>query len=68
MITKTDLSIKMHALADKGHPRADELREKANAFDVATHGFVTAQPQTHTVKQMVGSWALANRVYSECAA
>lgn len=66
MTDKTDLSIKMHALADQGHPRADELREKATAFDVATHGFVATNPPTHTVKQMVGSWARANRVFNEC--
>lgn len=35
-ITATDLSQKMRALADTGHPRADELREKADAFDHAT--------------------------------
>jgi hypothetical protein len=66
VITRTDLSEKMHALADSGHTRAADLREKADAFDAATHGFVAAQPPTHTVKQMVGGWARANRVYSEC--
>ncbi|MDI2076999.1 hypothetical protein ABIF68_007867 [Bradyrhizobium japonicum] len=65
-VVKTDLSIKMHALADRGHPRADELREKANAFDIATKGFMGTSPPTHTVKQMVGSWARASRVFSEC--
>ena len=63
--TRTNLSELMHALADKGHERAAELREKADAFDQATHGFMVVQPQTHTVKQMVGSWARARRVYSE---
>jgi uncharacterized iron-regulated protein len=65
-ITRTDLSELMHALAEKGHARAAELREKADAFDAATHGFVVAQPQTHTVKQVVGSWARARRVHCEC--
>jgi hypothetical protein len=65
-IVKTELSEKMHALADQGHPRAAELREKADAFDAATHGFMVAQPQTHTVKQQVGTWARASRVYDEC--
>jgi hypothetical protein len=65
-VTKADLSIKMHALADKGHPRAAELREKADAFDAATKGFMGTNPPTHTVKQMVGSWARASRVFSEC--
>jgi hypothetical protein len=66
VITRTDLSELMHALADSGHERAVELREKADAFDVATHGFMAAQPQTHTVKQMVGSWARARRAHCEC--
>jgi hypothetical protein len=65
-ITKTDLSEKMHALADRGHSRADELREKADAFDQATHGFMVAQPQTHTVKQQLGTWARASRLFDEC--
>lgn len=64
--TRTDLSELMHALADSGHPRAVELREKADAFDVATHGYVVANPQTHTVAQMIGSWARARRVWCEC--
>jgi hypothetical protein len=66
-VIRTDLSEKMHALADLGHPRAAELREKADAFDQATHGFQIAQPQTHTVKQQLGTWARANRVFSECS-
>lgn len=64
-VTRTDLSQWMHALADKGHARAAELREKADAFDAASHGFI-AEPPTHTVAQMVGSWARARRVYVEC--
>lgn len=64
---RTDLSEWMHGLADKGHPRAVELREKADAFDVATHGFTAIHPPTHTVKQMLGSWARARRAYCECS-
>lgn len=64
--TRTDLSELMHALADGGHPRAAELREKADAFDAATHGFMVAQPQTHTVKQQLGTWARAHRLHCEC--
>lgn len=66
VINRTDLSEKMHTLADRGHPRASELREKADAFDQATHGFMVARPQTHTVKQQVGTWARASRVFDEC--
>jgi len=65
-VTRTDLSKLMYALADSGHGRATELRMRAGAFDTATHGFVSAQPQTHTVKQMVGAWARARRLYCEC--
>jgi uncharacterized iron-regulated protein len=65
-VTETDLSKLMRALADGGHERAVDLREKAEAFDIATHGFVAADPQTHTVRQMVGAWARARRVYIEC--
>lgn len=60
---RTDLSVKMHALADGGHAMADELRAKARAFDEATAGnFCT--PPTHTVKQLLGSWARATRCWS----
>lgn len=62
---RTDLSKLMHALADTGHTRAAELREKADAFDVATDGNF-ANPPTHTVKQMLGAWARARRVHCEC--
>lgn len=65
-IVRTDLSKLMHALADDGHDRATELREKANAFDVTTDG-IFAEPQTHSPRQLLGTWARARRVYSECS-
>jgi hypothetical protein len=37
----------MIALANTGHPRAKELRDKADAFDRANHG-VFLDPPTHT--------------------
>lgn len=61
----TDLSEKMLALAKSGHPRADELREKADAFSAAASGFY-AEPQTVGVKAFMGCWARARRLYSEC--
>jgi hypothetical protein len=64
--TRTDLSKLMHELADSGHGRATELRMRAGAFDTTTHGFMGTNPPTHTVKQMVGAWARARRVYCEC--
>jgi hypothetical protein len=65
MTVRTDLSELMHKLADSGHPRAVELREKAAAFDAAANG-AYAQPPTHTVQQMIGTWARAQRLYCEC--
>lgn len=62
---ETDLSRKMRALADSGHARAVELREKADAFDVAAIGFYS-EPQAHNVKQFVGAWARANRLWCDC--
>jgi hypothetical protein len=63
-VTRTDLSNQMHALADAGHARHVELREKADAFDAAADGNFTAPP-THTSQQLLGTWARARRVYSE---
>lgn len=60
----TDLSDKMRALADRGHVRADELREKAKAFDDAAAGFY-AEPQTVDVKKFMGCWARARRLWCD---
>lgn len=54
----TDLSDKMRALAERGHARADELRERAQALDAAAAGFY-AETQTVPVKSFVGAWARA---------
>jgi hypothetical protein len=62
----TDLSDKMRALAETGHPRGGELREKADAFDVAANGF-WGEPQTVPVKSFLGAWARARRLWSECS-
>ncbi|HQU12564.1 MAG TPA: hypothetical protein PLV07_13385 [Acidiphilium sp.] len=61
----TDLSDKMRALAETGHPRGGELREKADAFDVAAKGFYSA-PQTVNVKSFMGAWARARRLWCDC--
>ncbi len=65
-MTRTDLSEKMHALAEAGHRRHAELRAAADAFDAATTGFFASTP-THTPQQQLGAWAKANRIYSECS-
>lgn len=62
----SELGGQMRALADTGHERALELKEKAEAFDVAAAGFY-AEPQTIDVKKFMGAWARARRCYSECA-
>jgi len=63
-VTRTALSERMHALADTGHARADELREKADAFDTATAGFY-AEPQTCTVTKFMGAFARARRLWCD---
>ncbi|WP_439392570.1 hypothetical protein ACRQ5Q_24420 [Bradyrhizobium sp. PMVTL-01] len=63
-VTRTALSEKMHALADGGHARAAELREKADAFDAATQGFY-AQPQTCTVQKFFGHHVRARRLWCD---
>lgn len=60
----TDLSAKMRALADRKHPQAAELREKADAFDAATAGFY-GEPQTVDVRKFMGCWARARRLWSD---
>lgn len=62
--TRTALSERMHALADTGHARADELREKADAFDAATAGYYS-NPQTVDVRKFMGAFARARRAWCE---
>lgn len=64
---RSDLSIKMHALADSGHERADELREKANAFDAKTAAHYSDSGGSDTARAMLGAWARARRCWSECS-
>lgn len=61
MSERSPLAAKMHALADARHERAADLREKADAFEAASH----AVP--YDVKKMVGAWARARRCWSECS-
>lgn len=64
MVERTALSERMHKLADEGHERADELREKGQAFDDATAGFY-AEPQTVTVQKFMGCFARARRLWCD---
>ena len=63
----TDLSIKMRALADTGHERADELRAKADEFDAKTANHYGANGGPDTARSMLGAWARARRCWSECS-
>lgn len=65
MTERTPLSQQMHALADTGHARGVELRERADAFDTASRGVVAGWPDT--MKRMLGAWARARRCWSECS-
>lgn len=62
---RTELSARMIALANSGHPRAKELRDKADAFDRANHG-AFLDPPTHSLAQLKGCWAGAKRFYEIC--
>jgi hypothetical protein len=57
---------KMRALASKGHPRADELRAKADEFETKAKGFY-ATPQACDVKSFMGAWARARKLFSDCS-
>jgi hypothetical protein len=55
----TPLSDKMRALADAGHPRADELREKAADLEAAVL-------EPFAARWVYGAWARARRLYCDC--
>jgi hypothetical protein len=56
------LAQKMRKLADDGHPRAVELREKADAMETAA----TGPSKTWDARKVLGAWARARRVWCEC--
>ena len=60
----SNLGDRMRALADTGHSRADELREKASAFDEACRGFY-AEEQTVSAPQFLGAFARARKLWCE---
>lgn len=65
MIKDNPLAPRMRALADSGHTRATELRELADKFELAATGFYS-DPQTVSVKVMMGTWARARRLWCDC--
>lgn len=64
MTTKQqNLADRMDRLAEN-HPRGEELRKKAEELRRNTAGFFS-EPQTVDVRQFVGSWARARRLWCE---
>ena len=63
----TELSDRMRALAKSGHVRADELNAKAEEFDQKTERHYGPDGNTDTAKSMLGAWARARRLWSECS-
>lgn len=61
---QTPLAQKMRALADGGHERAGELRDKADTFDAAAIGYYS-DPPTVTAKSFLGAFARARRLWSD---
>lgn len=59
----SELGDRMRALADSGHPRAEELREKAAAFDAANPANAGEE---WSAKRMMGAWARARRLWCDC--
>jgi hypothetical protein len=57
----TELSKKMHNLADSGHERAEELREKADFLDT-----VANEKENLSPKKLLGAWARARRLWCDC--
>lgn len=51
---------RMRRLADSGHPRAFDLRREADALEKVFD-------KDFDVKRVVGTWARARRVWSECS-
>lgn len=59
-MAEKELAPRMRALADSGHPRAAELRERADKLDAS----VAAEP--FDAKKMLGSWAKARLLWRDC--
>ncbi|MGE0602187.1 MAG: hypothetical protein AB7O46_00190 [Xanthobacteraceae bacterium] len=49
---------KMRRLADAGHARADELRDKAEKLDAAI--------KNYDAMKVLGAWARARRLWCDC--
>lgn len=60
--TTSELGDRMRALAETGHPRAVELRDKAAALDAAC----PVNAETFDARKMLGAWARARRLWCDC--
>jgi len=60
------LAERMRALADGGHPRAEELRAKAADFDRKTAHHYSPAGGSESAKAMLGAWARARKLWCEC--
>ena len=58
------LAEKMRALADSGHPHAEELRRQADILEVDVKNAFGVDGDA-AVRRMLGSWARARRCWSE---
>lgn len=71
MSTPTGLGCKMRELAALRHPRAEELRLAAHAFEEATDKLSPPGKASSTspndYQAFLGAWARARRIYTECA-
>ena len=59
------LQDRMRALADKGGPEAAELRQKADALDVAIARVISELGTKEDTKHMLGCWARARRLWCD---
>jgi hypothetical protein len=63
MVERNDLASRMRTLADADRLPVDhELRVMARNLEETANGFY-AHPQTHSVQQMLGTWAKARKVW-----
>ena len=59
---ESPMGAKMRALADSGHPRASELRAKADEFEAT----MAVSDEKWDARKMLGAWARARRLWCDC--
>lgn len=63
----TALADKMRQMANTGHPRATELRERADALDSAAEGFMCVEAPRVSAPAFLSTWAKARLLWCECS-